>query len=111
MDLADVDLALRLRAMRRRKASCPFDRFVARAAIELAADFRQPSEHRFVARVAIQQVEAADHFLGFGERSVDQARLAVVHLHPPTPGRRGERIAGSNRPRAFRSAVKSSKRW
>ena len=41
---------------------------------------------RFLARVAIQQEEAADHFLGLGEGAVDHAALAVAHAQPHALG-------------------------
>src|SRR5687767_1379771 len=34
-------------------------------------------------RRAVDEEKAADHFLGFGERTVDESRLTVAHLDTP----------------------------
>src|SRR5258707_15713662 len=50
------------------------------------------NDHRFFERVAIEQEEAADHFLRFGERTVDDIAAAVAHLHARASGRRRQRF-------------------
>jgi hypothetical protein len=57
-----------------------------------AAGQRRGDVDRFIEAAAVDQEEAADHFLGLGKGAVEQLGLALAHLHAHRAGLRGQRL-------------------